>query len=132
MQTIHNISSIMIVSVLSSTRTKKMTAFCLFSSRQQAVVSLPWPHLAKKEVGRDRSSFYPSRAGAQGEALSMAPLASAPPIDQLHHPKDFWEVIPYLFLLVAAVGAPGSNNFHTDILPLQKSDTSGMDHQCLA
>lgn len=36
-----------------------------------------------------------------------------------------------LFLLVAAVGVHGSNNVHKDILPLQKSDTSGMDHQCL-
>lgn len=36
-----------------------------------------------------------------------------------------------LFLPVAAVGAQGSNNFHTGILPL-KSDTADMDHQCLA
>ena len=48
-----------------------------------------------------------------------------------HHPKSSSEIIPYLFLPVAAAGVYGSNNVHKHVLPLGlKNDSFDMDPQC--
>lgn len=79
-QTIHNRSNIITVSVLSSAHTHtEMTPFYLFPSKHQAVASLLWPHLVKKDAGGGGVSAS-AQQDALGEVLSMAPVASAPSI----------------------------------------------------
>lgn len=130
-QTIHNTSNVVTVSVPSSTRTKKSDSFLslLLKTFSSSVIAAASSGQARSRWGWGSTS---AQQEAQGEAPSTAPLPSALS-DQLHHPKGFLEIIPYLLLPAAAAGVHGSNNFHKHILPLGlESDSFDRDPQCPA